>query len=234
MKKLIVDGKFPTEMATSWEELTLEQFYRLELWRETKEQNLIEALAILTDIPFAVWNKSSYGDFKNVVLPALSWLSDFPKIRKIRMKDEIEIMGKVIKIPKNAAFETLGQKVAVDQKNAYYYNLYKGDNIRINFYQMTYAMAAYVSPLISGSDFDIEHSEIVQLEIQRMPALEVLPICAFFMKKSADSIDWSKVFQPQRLVPMSLLRIWESLKSLASSKHGMPSQKGTSRNTMKY
>ncbi len=234
MKNLVIDGKFKVKMKTSWEELTLEDFYRLELWRETKEQDLIRALAIISDLPYEIWNKSSYGDFKHIVLPAMVWMSDTPKLRRIRMKDEIKIMDKLIKIPKNAEYETLGQKVAIDQKIAKYAEQYADSPTCAAFYQMSYAMAVYVSPLISEKDFDIEHSEIVQLEIQGMPFFEVYPICSFFLKKYAASTKWSVLSQSRNLMKRKGWSILQNLKNLVSSRRGTHSQKETSQSTMKY
>ena len=232
MKKLLIDGKFKTEIPQSWDEITFEQFYRLELWKQTKERDLIKALAILTTIPYEVWNRSNYGDFKHVVLPELEWLGKPLKVRRIRMKDKIEIMGKVIEIPKNAEVETLGQKVAIDLQFAKYSQLYK-ENTKLAFYQLGYAMAVYCSPKISENDFDLEHTALVQMEIEKMPAVDIIPIASFFLQKFSDSIRWNAISQVRNSALMRLRLILHRLKSLVSSKHGMHLHQETSQNLKK-
>lgn len=232
MKKLLIDGKFKTEIPQSWDEITFEQFYRLELWKQTKELDLIRALAILTTLPYEIWNKSNYGDFKHIVLPNIEWLSKPLKIRKIRMKDKIEIMGKVIEIPKNAEVETLGQKVAIDLQFAKYGQMYK-ENTKLAFYQMGYAMAVYCSPKISENDFDLEHTAIVQMEIQKMPAIDIIPIASFFLQKFSDSTRWSGISQVRNSIKMSVMQILHRLKNSVSLKRGMRLQEDISQSLKK-
>ena len=234
IKDIVVDDSYRTDLATSWGEISLEQFFRLELWNQTEEKNLIEAVAALTDIPLEIWNKSSYGDFKYVILPNIQWIFTDPKIRKIRMKDSIEIMGKEIEIPKNLEYESLGQKVAVDQKTAEYADRYKEDPTRMGFYQMSYAIAAYVSPLISGDDFDMKFTDIVQVAVQKARAIDVIPVGTFFLKSQGDSINLRVISQSIFYRIKNAGLIPRTFKSLGFFVRGMRWRKAMSVGMKKY
>lgn len=188
MKSLIINKIHKAQLPTGWDEISFKKYHELEEWRITDGKDLVKALSILTDVPEGIWDKCNYKMFQTIVIPNILWMSKPPKIRKIRLKDEIKIMGKMVKVPKNIDLETLGQKIAVDQKMTDYILKYKDDVIKLSYWQYSFIMAAYISPKINDKEFDLEYTEIVQGHIQNMPFTEVMPYAAFFFKKYEDFI----------------------------------------------
>lgn len=233
LKNVKIDDIYSCNIPENWDEVTLEQYYRLELWVRSGDENIVKALSHITDIPFEVWNRTKTSDFEAIIMPSISWMKENPKIRKRRMLRSITIDGKTIEIPRNIALETAGQKVACDQKMQEYALKYKDDVCRLGFYQMSYLIAAYISPKLSGEDFDMAYTDVVQQKVMKFPALEMLPLGNFFLKKflayALSNLEYQKSKETQKK-SWRILRGW---KNLVSFVRGTLSRKGTSLNTMK-
>ena len=219
-KKIIIDENYVANVPTSWEDITFEEFHRLEIWKKTKDQNLVMALSIMTDIPFKIWNNCNVSDWDIIIAPILKFLFTPPQIRTKRMERTINIMDKEIEIPLDASLETLGQKVACDQEMSKYAVAYKKDITRLGYFQMSYLIAAYLSPKISGKDFDMEFTELVQIEVQKSSALKMLPIGAFFLKKYVASLNLNKAFPQRKGILPKLGHYLKRLIHLDFSGHG--------------
>lgn len=182
IKGIKIHKSYKCDLPTSWDELSMRQFYLLELWKEG-QSDLIQALEILTGIPPNIWDKTNYNDFKEIILPNMEWIFTPPKMRKIRIPETLTIKDKEVKIPRNIEFETLGQKVAVDLKMSEYAVRYKDSSLLASFHQMTYLIAAYISPQLSGKDFDMTYAEEIKEQLYEEKALTLIPVGSFFLQK---------------------------------------------------
>lgn len=224
IRGLLINDVYKTDLPTSWDEVSMKQYYQIELLRKNKG-DLVEALPIITDIPLAIWNKCNLANYKSHVLPNIQWIKKDVLWRKIKMATELKFEDKVIEIPLNLEFETLGQKVAVDQKMEYYSLHFKDDLIRMGFYQMTYIIAAYISPKISEEKFSVNYTDEIQLKVMSLPAVEIIPIGNFFLSSLKDSIKSSNRYQVRKEIKQRLMQISRTSKNLVFSGLGMHSHR---------
>lgn len=209
MKTIVIDDKFKASIPQGYEDLSFDQFHELDQWKISGGENIIELVSILTGVPNEILNRTNYGDFKNIILPQLGWTYKRPKLRLWKLPRKIEIMDKEIQIPLNAEYETLGQKVAVDSMFVKYLMEYADDANACAFHQMTYAIAAYISPKIrEDGEFDMEYTTYIQRVLMEKPAKEIVPLGRFFLRKWIDYQTWNPDYQSQN----SLMRKWGQMR----------------------
>ena len=228
IRDIVISKKHRTDLPTDYSELTMRQYFELELWKN-RNGNYVEVLPILTDIPIEIWDKAEngYEALKYIILPNIQSLLKPVKWRKIRMLDKITILGKEIEVPKNLELETLGQKVQLDIRFSEYLKLFENQT-KSGFHQMAYILAVYLSPRISGKEFDIEFTDEVRDAIIELPALDIIPIGTFFLKNWNASIRRSVLYLLRNAITQ---RFWQikkllvrSLKNLDGSALGTRSQ----------
>jgi hypothetical protein len=233
MIKGILIGDLKVDLPTSWNEVTLEQLYRMQLWQKMEDGDVLMMVSILIGVEYEILNKvEPFYLFEAVILKNLGWISEWPDLSKLPRLEKLNIRGVEIEVPKDLALETVAQKWAVDQKMAEYAGKHSNDPIRCGFHQMSYFLAAYLTPKING-DFDMKTADLTQAAVKQMPAFEVLPIGSFFLKKYLASKLWSRALRPLRGLMSRRLRTGVGSKGLGSSGRGMRFQGETSLNTMK-
>ncbi len=223
IRDILIHEKIRTDLPTDYSEISMKQYYEIELWKN-RNGNFLELLPILTDVEAEIWDKCNYEDFRQIIAPNLQWVVKPVKWRKIKMLDSIKIMDKEIKFPKNLELETLGQKVQLDIRFSEYLALFEDNEVALGYHQMAYILAVYLSPFISEEEFSVEYTEEIRNEIINLPAMEVLPIGAFFLKKWKGSIRRSVLSSLKNSIRRNVVRMIKHLKNLDFSESGTHSQ----------
>ena len=226
LRDIVINDVHKTNIPTRWDEITMEQFYRLELWREEGSQDITKALACMTSLPSEIWAKCNMRDFKRIVAPNLNWLFEGPKLRKVRLKETLEVLGQEVTVSRNAELEALGPKVAIDQKMLEYANTYKHNMTKMGYYQMSYILAAYLVASME-EDWNAMKVDAVQVAVQQMPAVDVVPLANFFLQRYRDSMKKKLNFLRRRTIRQRKEPILKRLKRLVSLERGTLSLKET-------
>lgn len=172
-----VEAKFPE----SWEEVTMEQFFKVGLNFENLTN--IEFLEALSGIKKEVWFKCSNVNIDEIIMPHLAFIfqNDF-KPENYKILESIELSGKKINIPKDLGFETFGQKI-ICQDEIIKYDKEQGEI----FQTIPFIVAVYLQPKIDGK-FDEEKAMGLIPEIMQMKAVEIYPIGFFLLMKLIASL----------------------------------------------
>lgn len=161
---------------TSYEELTLRQFFAL----RDNSKNIFGVLEALSGIPSKEWKyKISIEQFE-AISPFISFIqNEPPAFDSYLMPDSIEINGNRYAIPEGLGLKTLIQKIAFE------------DAIRKNLSDVDLiptALAIYFHPDIDQCDFDEDRLEVCKELILDCKINEAFPIAGFFFEKYKQSL----------------------------------------------
>ena len=200
MLKLVLkhEGKeIICKVPSSWEEVTVAQFIRLETNREPL--TALHLLDLLTEVDLSIL-ENTRADLSSLINESLLFFSqDPPQWRSLEQRPFFVFAGKSYDVPKDLELERFGQKILLQTKID---ELPEGDITPI----IPYAVALYMQPIVYGA-FESGKIEALEAEIMHSPIVDIFPISAFFFKKLNASIRLGKPilkqYQPSRTKPAS-------------------------------
>lgn len=101
------------EIPASWEQVTLEQYIDLDLYRE--ELSPIRLLSILTRLNYDILSNLPCDEFILKVMPKLDWIGENYDVFSARRKKEIQIGNYLFDTIIDVGKERLGQKLYMQQ-----------------------------------------------------------------------------------------------------------------------
>ena len=180
MISIKVSGKSVT-IPTSWVEMTAAMWLRImEMPADSDDFDLVAALS---GEEKELFMKSKDTDLDMKFFAHLGWYSKPLDFKNMKVPKTVQIDGKEVVIPKDLGYETLGQKIYLQQivkKNL--------DNIEL---AVPYAFAIYVMPKYTEKDFNADDvDEFIEKFVGKMRITDVFPIGSFFLLKSLDYLKW--------------------------------------------
>ncbi|QKZ15192.1 hypothetical protein [Spirosoma sp. KUDC1026] len=190
----------------SWDEVTLEQAFRL-----ADGASVVHALCILSGKTEADFRPLQAPDLAGIVQEHLAFLSQTPDFKALPVPTTLTVSGKTIVPPtKLGAQTTIGQKWDIDHELESI-----GTDEETDLFAVAPALLSiYLSPLITGQPYtDIEEARTVLPALYALPCTELLPLAAFFLSSCQHPMLSGRVFlQPvppraiQPLKPLNSLR----------------------------
>ena len=161
---------FTAEVPRCWDEVTVSQFQKMNFstWDGI---DIVHLLSILSGADLKALYETKSKPMK-AVYAAMSFLKEEPiEWEALKHKTAIIYQGKMIRIPEDLENEAFGLMLEFQQ-------FAESDNIA--------AIAAlYLQPVIDGK-IDKQRRLDIEIEILKMPILEILPIVNFFFRKSRE------------------------------------------------
>lgn len=168
-------------------------------------------LAIFSGLPYKDWYTASLlnTDIERII-DSLSWIENFPLLKKYPLPEKYHVGGKVIKVPQRIELETLGQRIAFEDLIIKSISL-TGDILDV----LDKAVAIYLYPKMTGKVFDTDKLDDVLDKVRNSSIAEAYPMGAFFLQKYLSS---SQTKAPLSSVPQSPKRSKPTSKRLPSSR----------------
>ena len=165
------------EIPTKWEEITIDQFIGIDAW---DKKDIVRLISVLTDAPYDIVYNADALYIEENVLPSIEFLKETPDFNA--MPKTITLKGKEYPTPKDEGFFTFGQKILLQNKISETVKENRAMSDCISF-----AIANYYQPIISGKKHDDDLVELLESEIGKTKMFEAYPVGAFFLRKSIGS-----------------------------------------------
>ena len=159
-------------LPTSWKEITVQQYCRLEAdgWAGN---DILYILSVLTDVDLAKLDNMKHHRAFDVLVDHLAFITEEPPdFEKMAINNIYTLDGKQLEVPRDLELETLGQKILVS-------NLTHNDSLASSIPE---AMAIYFQPLFDKGDFNRRRIPAIVAKINKTPIIDAYPIVAFFFR----------------------------------------------------
>ena len=180
LKAIHKNTEIPFSVPQSWNEITLRQFLFLKEW---DKKNFIKLISILCNIDYDILFNSRDIDIDNKIIPLLQWVKDPVNVKTLSLPKEITIDGKQYPVPEDIKTKTLGQKITLQ--------LFLADaqtNNKDTSDCISYALAIYFQPEITGKDFNDEEAKKIIPLIEDCKMFEAYPVGTFFLTNFLKSL----------------------------------------------
>lgn len=182
-------GKVTGSIATSWDDVTLTEYYQLVSWATESKDDQIKLYTILSGIEESVIAKCSNLSIKMLFDTHTTWLQEPGEIETRPMPKLIKWGDDYLSVPKNLRIKELGQLFAIDAL----FNEIALSDVKPpekECKHMAASVSVFMYQELTGEEFfDVSKVEGLIDSIARLPVVEVYPVAFFF---------WSKLQQLQR------------------------------------
>lgn len=192
MKKVKLADKVEGVIPQSWAELSLKQWNGI--IHMEKNEDYLEALSVLTTIDYKLLFCASVEDVEEKLLPHFDWFykTTPPQLDLSVKKPYLEFNNIKHAIPEDIGFKSYGQKNCLQNEMNKIYAKYKQEDgsIAISDMQLisAYAIAVYMQPIVYGEAFDEDKCQAFSKLVDELPAVDMLPLADFFLKKFTASL----------------------------------------------
>lgn len=176
MEKIIIQiNDYKYEIPASWEEVTLEQYIDLDLYRE--ELSPIRLLSILTRLNFDILSNLPCDEFILKVMPMLNWIGENYDVFASRRKREIQIGNYLFDTIIDVGKERLGQKLYMQQL------VNNGIKNNVNHCLLIAPVVAnYYAPYIHpDKKWNESHIKEFEKMVMKMPMVDAYAEANFFL-----------------------------------------------------
>lgn len=169
--KFQYNGKTLTaKVPKSWDEVTVQQFQKMN-FSNWDGIDIVHLLSILSGADLKALYETRSKPMK-AVYAAMEFLQkEPPQWEALKHKTAIIYKGKMVRVPEDLEHQAFGLMVEFQQ-------LAESDNVAA-------ICALYLQPHIDGK-IDKERRNDIEIEILKMPVLDILPIVNFFFQKSRE------------------------------------------------
>lgn len=182
------------DVPTSWAEVSVRQFMALRQWND---RDFCSLLSILSGASREEIFACKNIDLDEQVIPRISFVEKPIKDSIIEKQRTIMINGKRYPIPTDLDLCTFGQKLALQEKMAHYYNTEKSTVSCIPI-----AVAIYMFPIVTGNKYSTADAEKFMDDfVMDCPIVEAWSVANFFLRKLIVS---QNVIQPS--FPLARIR----------------------------
>lgn len=180
-------GKETYYCPTSFEQVSVRTFLRIQYEWDNEVNDLIHLFCILTDYDFEkMSNAKIKPGFESDIVKGISWVFEERVLwGKLVPKDFLNINGRMVEIPKDIGEESLGQKMAIAQL---------GGSEEQYLKLIPWIIAIYLDPHYHEADkpyedrkFNKKRAMEFKKVIDELPILECYPIAFFFSNNSKNS-----------------------------------------------
>ena len=195
---------------TSWNELTLAQFIRIE---GADKSNILLLFSIITGLDITIAENSKDEKLEAVIWDSVSFLVNAPDWEKLEAPMLYEISGEMYRVPKDFKQLMIGQKILIGQAVK---------NIEDLIEKMPRVLAVLFLPLTNGGNFDSNKLDDLAGKITNSLGVEGYTIAKLFFLSSQHlrtyGISGLKRYQQSKTKTSKISRFWLTKKDLNPSK----------------
>jgi hypothetical protein len=193
MKEFNINGqKF--FLHVSWEDVTVEQFIKINNNPKLAKGDVLELASILSGVDYDFFFELD-PNVVNIdeILECLTFVKEIPDFKKIPLPSAFHIAGRPIEVPTDLTIECWGQKIMFEEKMSEALKLH-GDPLPM----IDQLLAIYFCNRITGKQFSEKDLPEATRLIGLSKITEAYPIANFFLNKYFKSITKIKSSLPVR------------------------------------
>jgi len=177
-------GTVPFSVPTSWDEVTVDQFFKLS---KCDPKDYIAIVAVLSGLSYKKIELCKELDIDLQLAPHIEWTKEVIAWDKLNPPREVVFNLKVIKVSTDLELESFGQKVVYEQMLKEFITNAKGDTEDKRTADMAqiipYGFSVYFCSKYYGKDFSKALVNTFMSTVMDLPIMTVYPIGAFFLRK---------------------------------------------------
>jgi hypothetical protein len=200
-------GKKRVMIPSSWDEITLDKFIRIETEFQYNINKLINLFSILTDIDMVALNQSKQKDLDSKLIEITEFIFKPPDWKQIDKPDKILIGDKLIQCSYDFTSTTLGQKLTMD-------TIIKDAETPIE--AIPKVIGLFLQPTIDGS-FDRLKMEALLPEILKLSCIQAYGYSKFFFLRSKHLKSYGHPDMVMRTQRKHSIKKWRTLSDLRLS-----------------
>jgi len=174
MVQILIEDK-TYQFPTSWNEVTVDQFFRLRDW---DQKDFIKMLSILSGASYETIFKCKDEDIDVKLLPLMDWLKKPLTEKDVERFKVMTFDGKQYKIPRDIGQGSFGQKLSLQNRLI---EIMEKTGNTINC--LPFAVAVYMQPIVTGKEFSTEAADAFVDEVMKTSISEAWSCGNFFLKK---------------------------------------------------
>jgi len=181
--------KIKFSLPTSWDDVTLREFYDFTKWAIKEPKDMVELYAMMSGIDYETLCNVSEQSAVTTFDVCLQFLYDGKlDITKLPVPETVQIMNgihkKDIEVPKELVFKQLAQRLIVNQQIDKITNLEEFDPIGWQRERAVICIYVMLWQELTGLDkFDLDKAMKFEEAILNMPCTQAIPLAVFFWNR---------------------------------------------------